>query len=225
MAQPPILAASILDADFAHLGDALRQAEEGGADWIHVDVMDGHFVPNLTVGPHIVEACRRATSLPLDVHLMVEKPESLIGLFAQAGADSLTVQVEAVPLLHRCLESIRALGLRAGVALNPATPVVLLEEILPLADLVLVMTVEPGYGGRPFIESSLSKIRRVRAMLDAAHLPARLEVDGGLNPETAPRAAREGADVFVSGQAVFGHPQGIRAGLQALRASLQTARA
>lgn len=225
MAQPPILAASILDADFAHLGDALRQAEEAGADWIHVDVMDGHFVPNLTVGPHIVEACRRTTSLPLDVHLMVEKPDSLIGLFAQAGADSLTVQVEAVPLLHRCLESIRALGLRAGVALNPATPVVLLEEILPLADLVLVMTVEPGYGGRPFIESSLSKIRRVRAMLDAAHLPARLEVDGGLNPETAPRAAREGADVFVSGQAVFGHPQGIRAGLQALRASLQTARA
>jgi ribulose-phosphate 3-epimerase len=223
MARAPILAASILAADFARLGDAVRRAEDGGADWIHVDVMDGHFVPNLTMGPAVVEACRRSTKLPLDVHLMVEKPEQLLAAFASAGADSLTVQVEAVPLLHRCLQTIRALGLRTGVALNPATPATAIEEILPHTDLVLVMTVEPGYGGMPFIESVLGKIERVREMIERGGRPVRLQVDGGINETTAPRAARAGAEVFVAGQAVFGHPQGIEAGLRALRTSLQTA--
>jgi len=223
MAQAPILAASILAADFARLGDCLRQAEDGGADWIHIDVMDGHFVPNLTLGPAVVEACRRSTRLPLDVHLMVENPELLLAAFAQAGADSLTVQVETVPLLHRCLNSIRTLGLRAGVALNPATPVAMVEEALPYTDLVLAMTVEPGYGGHALIETVLGKVRRIRAMLDEAGLAARLQVDGGIDAASAPRAARAGADVFVAGTAVFAYPDGIAAGLRALRASLQPA--
>jgi ribulose-phosphate 3-epimerase len=223
MARSPILAASILAADFAHLGDALHRAEDGGADWIHIDVMDGHFVPNLTVGPAIVEACRRSTKLPLDVHLMVDHPQALLASFAQAGADSLTVQVEAVPLLHSCLDSIRALGLRTGVALNPATSVALVEDALPYTDLVLVMTVEPGYGGQAMVEPVLKKVRRVRELLDQAGLPARIQVDGGVNDATAPIAARAGADVFVAGTAVFRHPAGIEAGLRALRASLQTA--
>jgi ribulose-phosphate 3-epimerase len=217
------LAASILAADFAQLGDALRRAQDGGADWFHVDVMDGRFVPNLTMGPVIVEACRRSTTLPLDVHLMVERPEVVIPAFAQAGADSITVQVETVPLLHRCLETIRSLGLRAGVALNPATSAAMVEEALPHTDLVLVMTVEPGYGAMPLIESVLGKVRRVREMLDRAALPARLQVDGGINETTAPRAVLAGADVLVAGHAVFGHPAGIEAGLRALRSSLQTA--
>jgi ribulose-phosphate 3-epimerase len=223
MVQAPILAASILAADFAHLGEALRRAEDGGADWIHIDVMDGHFVPNLTMGPAVVAACRRSTSLPLDVHLMIERPEAMIPAFAQAGADSLTVQVEAVPLLLRCLNSIRALGLRAGIALNPSTPLAMVEEVLPHTDLILVLTVEPGFGGAPLIESVVGKVQRMRRMLDEAHLSARLQVDGGINETTVPRVARAGADVFVAGQAVFGYPAGIEAGLRALRASLQTA--
>jgi len=223
MPHPPLIAASILAADFAHLGDAIRQAEAGGADWIHIDVMDGHFVPNLTMGPVVVEACRRVTALPLDVHLMVDNAPALIPDFARAGADSITVHVEAVTHLHRCLESIRALGLRAGAALNPSTPAASLDEVLPDLDLVLVMTVDPGYAGQTLIDGALAKVRRIRSRLDDLRLPARLQVDGGINDQTLPRAVREGADTFVAAHAIFGHPQGIRAGLQALRASLQTA--
>jgi ribulose-phosphate 3-epimerase len=223
MSRTPILAASILAADFTRLGEALQQVQEGGADWIHIDVMDGHFVPVLTMGTPIVEACRRATSLPLDVHLMVDDPESLIPSFVRAGADSITVHVEAVSHLHRCLESTRRQGVRVGVALNPATPIAAVEEALGDTDLVLVMTVDPGYSGQPLIPATLDKVRRLRDRLQAAGSTARLEVDGGINPDTAPEAARQGADVFVAAQGIFGHPHGVAAGVRALRASLQPA--
>ena len=223
MSRTPILAASILAADLARLGDALQQSQEGGADWIHIDVMDGHFVPVLTMGTPIVEACRRATTLPLDVHLMVDNPEDLIPSFASAGADSITVHVEAVPQLHRCLAEIRRLGVRAGVALNPATPIAAVEEVLADVDLLLVMTVDPGYSGQLLIPATLDKVRRLRERMRTAASTARLEVDGGINPDTAPQAARLGADVFVAAHAIFDHPQGIAAGVRALRASLQPA--
>jgi len=223
MSRTPILAASILAADFTRLGEALQQVQEGGADWIHIDVMDGHFVPVLTMGTPIVEACRRATSLPLDVHLMVDDPESLIPSFVGAGADSITVHVEAVSHLHRCLESTRRQGVRVGVALNPATPIAAVEEALGDTDLVLVMTVDPGYSGQPLIPATLDKVRRLRDRLQAAGSTARLEVDGGINTDTAPEAARQGADVFVAAQGIFGHPHGVAAGVRALRASLQPA--
>lgn len=223
MATSPILSASILAADFARLGDEIRVAAEGGADWIHIDVMDGHFVPNLTMGPVIVEACRRATTLPLDVHLMVERPEALFPAFAEAGADSLTVHVEATAHLHRALQAIRGLGLRAGVAINPATPPVAVAEVLNEVDLVLVMTVNPGYSGQAFLPACLDKVRRVRHMLDAAGSAARLQVDGGIDANTGTQAAESGADVFVAAQAIFRHPDGIAGGLRALRQAVEPA--
>jgi ribulose-phosphate 3-epimerase len=223
MATTPILSASILAADFTRLGEDIRQAAEGGADWIHIDVMDGRFVPNLTMGPVIVEACRKATTLPLDVHLMVERPESLFAAFAEAGADSLTVHVEATAHLHRALQTIRGLGLRAGVAINPATPPVAIAEILHEIDLALVMTVNPGYSGQAFIPACLGKVRRVREMLDAAGSAARLQVDGGIDAQTGRQAAEAGADVFVAAQAIFHYPQGIADGIRALRESVEPA--
>jgi ribulose-phosphate 3-epimerase len=218
--KPPVIAPSILSADFTQLGRQIADCESAGADWIHVDVMDGHFVPNLTMGPFIVEACRRATSLPLDVHLMVAKPESLLEAFAEAGASHLTVHVETCPDLTGILKTIRGLGCRAGVTLNPDTPAEALEPALPWADLVLVMTVHPGYSGQTFMPEMLSKVAVVRGRLDAIGSDARLEVDGGVSPENITGLRKAGADSFVAAHAIFGHPDGIPAGLLALRKAL-----
>jgi ribulose-phosphate 3-epimerase len=212
-----IIAPSILSADFLHLQDQISACEAAGADWIHVDVMDGRFVPNLTMGPVIVEACRRATKLPLDVHLMIEQPERLLEAFAQAGADHLTVHVETCPHLHRTLQQIKSLGVKAGVVLNPGTPAVAIEPVLPLADLVLVMSVNPGFSGQSFIPQAVEKVAALRRALDAIGSQAWLEVDGGIAPDTLPRMRAAGADAFVAASAVFGHPQGIAAGIHALR--------
>jgi ribulose-phosphate 3-epimerase len=216
-AKTPVLAPSILSADFTRLGEQVFACEQAGADWIHVDVMDSHFVPNLTFGPLILQACRRATTLPLDVHLMIEKPEAMLEAFAGAGASRLTVHVETCPHLYRTLEQIRELGVLPGVTLNPSTPAVALKEILPLVDLVLVMTVNPGFGGQKFIEASLDKIAEIRQMLDSIGSTAWLEVDGGVSAETLPRLRDAGADAFVAGNSVFTHRNGIQAGVAALR--------
>jgi ribulose-phosphate 3-epimerase len=197
------IAPSILAADFSRLGQGVAEAGAAAADYVHVDVMDGHFVPNITIGPPVVKAIRRTTELPLDVHLMIESPERYLADFCAAGADILTVHVETCPHLHRTVHQIKELGCRAGVALNPSTPVVSLEEILPYVDLVLVMTVNPGFGGQAFIEGTLPKIRRVRAMLDGFDSRAELEVDGGIGPETAPLVVEAGARVLVAGSAIF----------------------
>ncbi len=215
-----IIAPSILSADFTRLGAQLIECESAGADWIHVDVMDGHFVPNITVGPLIVEACRQATSLPLDVHLMIEPPERYLEAFAQAGASSITVHVETCTHLHRTIQRIKSLGCQAGVTLNPATPVLLLEPILPLVDLVLVLTVNPGFGGQQFLPETLPKIRELRRLLDRLNPTAWLEVDGGISLNTLPQVHAAGANAFVSGNFIFHHPQGISAGIQALRQAL-----
>ncbi len=211
------IAPSILSADFARLGDQVREAEAGGADYIHVDVMDGHFVPNITIGPLVVRAVRPLTRLPLDVHLMIENPERYVEQFAQAGADIITVHQEACVHLHRTVEQIRALGKQAGVTINPATPAEALEEILPFADLVLVMTVNPGFGGQSFIGTMPAKIQALRANLDALGSNAELEVDGGINPETAALAASAGANVFVAGTSIFGAKDGIAKAIGEIR--------
>ncbi|MSR35875.1 MAG: ribulose-phosphate 3-epimerase [Gemmatimonadetes bacterium] len=212
------LAPSILSADFGRLAEEVAAAEAAGADWIHVDVMDGHFVPNLTIGPMITEVVRRATSLPVDVHLMIEKPERYLEAFASAGASMLTVHQETCPHLHRTVERIRELGVRAGVCVNPATPVDTLTEVLPYVDLVLVMSVNPGFGGQRYIPISTDKIRRARYLLDRqGHPGADLQVDGGIDAHTAVEAVRAGASCLVAGTAVFRHPEGVAAGLRALR--------
>ena len=211
------IAPSILSADFARLGQQVSEAEAAGADYVHIDVMDGHFVPNMTVGPLVVKAVRGVTSLPLDVHLMIEKPDRYLEGFCAAGADILTVHVETCPHLHRTVQRIKELGCRAGVTLNPSTPVVALEEILAYVDLVLVMTVNPGYGGQSFIESTLPKIERVRAMLDRLGSRADLEVDGGVDSQTASSVVGAGADVLVAGSAVFDSAEGIAGAVAGLR--------
>ncbi|GAB4504389.1 MAG: ribulose-phosphate 3-epimerase [Anaerolineales bacterium] len=214
---PIVIAPSILSADFLQLGEALRTSETAGADWIHVDVMDGHFVPNLTMGPFIVAACKRATRLPLDVHLMITQPESLLEAFAEAGASHLTVHVETCPDLPHTLEHIKALGCKAGVTLRPGTPVEALFPALPVADVVLVMCVEPGYSGQAFQEGCVARVAALRRKLDEMGSPAWLEVDGGISPANLPRLQAAGADAFVSATAVFKHPRGIVAGIRALR--------
>ncbi|HTG81994.1 MAG TPA: ribulose-phosphate 3-epimerase [Geobacteraceae bacterium] len=200
------IAPSILSADFARLGDEVRAVAAAGADYIHVDVMDGHFVPNITIGPLVVEAVRKVTDLPLDVHLMIENPDLYIPEFARAGSDIIVVHAEATHHLHRTVQLIKSFGKKAGVSLNPATPLNLLDYILEELDLVLLMTVNPGFGGQSFIEACLPKIHALRAMLDKRGLETELEVDGGVKTSNIDRIAHAGADVFVAGSAVFGSP-------------------
>lgn len=197
------IAPSILSADFARLAEEVKRVEEAGADLLHIDVMDGHFVPNLTVGPPIVEALRKVTKLPLDVHLMMTNPDSLLAEFAGAGADYLTVHVEACSHLHRTIQAVKERGVKAGVTLNPATPLSTLEEIVREVDLVLVMSVNPGFGGQRFIPSVLDKIRRARQLIDRAGARAALEVDGGVKIDNAAEIIAAGADILVAGSAIF----------------------
>ncbi len=200
------IAPSILSADFAHLADEIAAVEQAGADMVHVDVMDGHFVPNLTIGPPIVEAIRKVTKLPLDVHLMMTNPDDFLGEFAEAGADYLTVHVEACPHLHRTIQSIKEKGVKAGVTLNPATPLVSIEAILPDADLLLIMSVNPGFGGQRFIPRVLDKIRQARTMIRQTGRPILLEVDGGVKADNAGEIVNAGADILVAGSAIFEAP-------------------
>lgn len=215
------LAPSILSADFGRVGEQVAEATRAGADYIHVDVMDGHFVPNITIGPLVVAAIRPHTSLPLDVHLMIESPEKYIQQFAQAGADIITVHIEVCHHLHRVVESIKELGIKAGVSLNPSTPLTEAEEVLPILDLVLLMSVNPGFGGQQFIESTIGKIERLRRQLDELGLPAELEVDGGITAEIAPRVARAGARVLVAGAAIFNKRESVSQAITRIRESLQ----
>ena len=214
------LAPSILSADFSRLGEQVAEATKAGADYIHIDVMDGRFVPNITIGASVVATLRNWTNLPLDVHLMIEAPWEQVNQFAEAGADIITVHIEACAHIHRVVQTIKELGVKAGVALNPGTPISMLNEVLSSLDLVLAMTVNPGFGGQTFIEAMLDKIARLRAELDRRGLVAELEVDGGINAEVAPRVVTAGARVLVAGAAVFNSGQTVDKALEKIRASL-----
>ena len=203
MQQPVRIAPSILSADFACLGDEISAVTSAGADWIHVDVMDGHFVPNITIGPDVVKAIRSSTSLPFDVHLMIAPVDPYVSSFADSGADIITAHAEAGPHLHRTIQLIKSLGKKAGVSLNPSTPAAVINHVLENIDLVLVMTVNPGFGGQGFISGQLEKIRTLRQMIDASGRPIDLEVDGGINEQTARQAIDAGADALVAGTATF----------------------
>jgi ribulose-phosphate 3-epimerase len=212
-----ILAPSIIAADFAHIAEEVSACEAAGADWLHVDVMDGHFVPTITVGPLFTEALKRVTKLPLDVHLMISEPEKYLEDFAKAGADHITVHVETCPDLLRVVERIKSLGCKAGITLNPATPASALDAALPFADLVLVMSVNPGYSGQKFMPEMISKVEEIRNKLNAIRSSAYLEVDGGMNAETIPLVKKAGANVFVTGNAAFKHPKGLLEGVRTLK--------
>lgn len=212
-----VISPSILSADFTHLGEQLAACESSGADWLHVDVMDGHFVPNITMGPFIVEWCRKASRLPLDVHLMIEKPERYIDAFAKAGASGLTVHIETCPDMHDTLKQIKSAGCWAGIVLNPATPASAIEPYLAAADLILVMSVNPGYSGQRFMTGTVAKVAEIRKKLDAIGSPAWLEVDGGIDVNTLPKMKEAGATAFVAATAIFKNPNGIDGGVKALR--------
>jgi len=212
-----ILAPSIIAADFAHIAEEVAACEAAGADWLHVDVMDGHFVPTITIGPLFTEALNRVTKLPLDVHLMISEPEKYLEDFAKAGADHITVHVETCPDLLQVVERIKSLGCKAGITLNPATPASALDAALPFADLVLVMSVNPGYSGQKFMPEMISKVEEFRNKLNAIRSSAYLEVDGGMNAETIPLVKKAGANVFVTGNAAFKHPKGLLEGVRTLK--------
>jgi ribulose-phosphate 3-epimerase len=214
------IAPSILSADFARLGSQVAEAEAAGGDWIHVDVMDGRFVPNITIGPLVVEAVKRSTHLPLDVHLMIVEPERYVESFVAAGADRVTVHAEACLHLHRTIQQIRDLGAKPGVVINPATPLSAIEEIAADVDLILIMSVNPGFGAQKFIEASVDKIARTKALCQRVGSQAEIEVDGGIDAHTAPRVVAAGATVLVAGNAIFKHPDGIAAAIAALRNAL-----
>jgi ribulose-phosphate 3-epimerase len=216
----PLLAPSIIAADFTRLAEEIAACESAGAHWLHVDVMDGHFVPTITVGPLFVEACKRAAKLPLDVHLMIEEPEKNLEAFAKAGADNITVHIEACEDAVKTLEQIKSLGCAAGVTLKPATPAAALEGVLPLADLVLVMSVNPGFSGQAFMPEMIDKVREIRTRLDKLHSNALLEVDGGISISTLPSMKQAGANVFVAGTAAFKYPLGTAQGVRSLLESM-----
>ncbi len=215
-----IIAPSIVSADYLRLADDIAACEAAGADWLHVDVMDGHFVPNITMGPFLVETYKRASKLPLDVHLMIEQPERYLEAFAKAGASHLTVHVETCPHLYRTLQEIKSLGCLAGVTLNPGTPVSSLEAVLHLADLVLVMSVNPGFSNQAFLPEAVGRVSKVRKMLDESKSPAYLQVDGGVSADNIRLLKDAGANAFVSANAIFRHSDGIRGGLIALRGAV-----
>lgn len=224
MTKKDILAASILSADFGQLATEIKTVEDAGADWIHVDIMDGHFVPQIALGPVLLRACRAAATCPLDVHLMVENPDKRLETYVEAGADWLSVQVETSPHIDRVLRRIRELGAHPGIVLNPGTPAASIKEIIHLVDLVLVMTVNPGYSGQSFLGSVMHKVCEIRTMLDEAGSKARLEVDGGISAETVSQALAAGADTFVAASAIFKHTEGPAAGTRALIEAIQAAR-